>query len=111
MRTVFAVVVLVLLGACEGMFFASHDRWHTPRIGEAYEARDACLARNAATGSTNEDITVAARAVAQACASETEKLVAVTNREGDAKVASNIREDTRFRAVGYVLKARGQLIF
>jgi len=111
MRTVVLVVALLLLGACENTFFSSHDRWHTPRISEAYEARDACLARNAAAENNGGDVMAAARAVAQACASETEKLVAISNREGDAKVAMNIREDTRFRAMGYVLKARGQPIF
>jgi hypothetical protein len=33
------------------------------------------------------------------------------NRDGDAKVATAIRQDSEFRAMGYVLKARGQLIF
>ena len=48
MRSAFATLVLLssqvlLLSACEGSFFSVGDRWHTPRIKEAYEARDACL--------------------------------------------------------------------
>ena len=42
---------------------------------------------------------------------ETEQLVLAANREGDAKVAAAIRQDSEFRARGYVLKVRGQLIF
>jgi hypothetical protein len=52
-----------------------------------------------------------ARAIALACSPETEQLVAVANRDGDSKVAAAIRKDSEFRARGYVLKARGQLIF
>jgi hypothetical protein len=105
----FAVVLFVLLlGACEGSFIAVGDRWHTPRISEAYAARDACLARRASAESPSLDATAAAREVARGCASETEKLVGLTNRDGDAKVAANIRENTEFRAMGYVMRARGQ---
>ncbi len=112
MRTAPFLAFLLLLSACEGSFISPGDRWHTPRINEAYAARDACLAKNAAMeplGTT--DNAAAARAVAQACTSETEKLVKISNRDGDAKVAANIRENSEFRAMGYVLKARGQPIF
>jgi hypothetical protein len=103
------ISLLLLLGACEGSFFSVSDRWRSPRISEAYAARDACLARNAASESaTSASTTTAAREVARACASETEKLVAISNRDGDVKVAANIRENSEFRAVGYVLRARGQ---
>ena len=107
-----AVVFLaLLLGACEGSFFSVGDRWHSPRVSEAFAARDACLARYAAESNGIEEVTEAARDVAQDCAAETEKLVEISNRDGDAKVAANIRENSQFRATGYVLKARGQLIF
>src|SRR5258705_850745 len=107
-----AVVFLaLLLGACEGSFFSVGDRWHSSRISEAYAARDACLARYAAESNRIEEVTEAARDVAQDCAVETDKLVEISNRDGDAKVAANIREDSQFRARGYVLKARGQLVF
>lgn len=106
------VALALLLGACEGSFVSAGDRWRAPRIDEAYAARDACLARNATSESASiEDVAAAARALARACAPETEKLVQTANRDGDSKVATNIRENSRFRAMGYVLKARGQLIF
>jgi uncharacterized protein YdaU (DUF1376 family) len=107
-----AVVVLALLvGACEGSFFSVGDRWHSPRVSEAFAARDACLARHAAESDGTEEVAEAARDVARDCAAETEKLVEISNRDGDAKVAANIRENSQFRARGYVLKARGQLVF
>ena len=107
----FAVVpFILLLGACEGSFVSVGDRWHTPQIEQAYVARDVCLARNAATEApVNIDAAVAARSVAQACSSQTEKLVAIANRDGDSKVATNIRQNSQFRAMGYVLRARGQV--
>ena len=50
-----------------------------------------------------------ARAVAQSCVAQTEKLVEVSNRDGDPRVAEFIRQDSEFRAMGYVLRARGQV--
>jgi hypothetical protein len=116
MRSAVASLVLLssqvlLLGACEDSFFPVGDRWHTPRIREAYEARDACFARAATVECGQiDDTTAAARAVTRDCAAETEKLVAVANRDGDSKVAGNIRDNSVFRAMHYVMKARGQLI-
>jgi hypothetical protein len=105
-----AIVPLVLaLGGCEGSFFSVGDRWHTPRIEEAYAARDACLSRNAISeAQANAAAAAAARAVTGACTSEIEKLVQISNRDGDSRVAGNIRENSQFRAMGYVLRARGQ---
>jgi hypothetical protein len=101
--------LVLLLSACEGSFISVGDRWHTPRIKEAYEARDACFARVATIECAQfDDATAAARAVAQDCSAATEKLVAISNRDGDAKVATNIREDSAFRAMRYVIRARGQ---
>jgi hypothetical protein len=103
-----AALVLVL-GGCEQSFFSVGDRWHGPRIDEAYAARDACLSRHASAEAPGAiDPAAAARAVAQACAPETEKLVQITNRDGDAKVAGNIRDNSQFRAMGYVMRSRGQ---
>ena len=106
------LVLLLLLGACEGSFIRVSDLGRKVKTEQAYEARDVCLARNAAadgTGST--DPTMLAHAVALACASETEKLVEASDLGGDAKVALNIRQDSEFRALGYVMKARGQALF
>lgn len=112
MRTVLVFAVLLLLGACEGSFFQVGDLDRKFKIEKTYVARDSCLARNAAAdGATNEDAATLAHAIAMACAPETEKLVAASAVDGDAKVAVAIRRDTEFRAMGFVLKARGQPIF
>jgi hypothetical protein len=44
-----------------------------------------------------------------ACTPETETLIGVSNRDGDPRAASAIRKDSEFRAMGYVLRARGQV--
>jgi hypothetical protein len=104
-----ALVLLPLLSACVS---ATGDGRRTANIDKSYKARDACLARNAAADDiSNSDPATLAHAVALACSPETEQLVAKSNRDGDIKVADAIRKDSEFRAMGYVLKARGQLIF
>ena len=108
MRTALVFLAL-LLSACGN---TTGDGRRTAKIDKSYAARDACLARNASADDiSNSDTDTIARAVAMACAPETEKLVEATNRDGDAKVAAAVRADSEFRARGYVLKARGQLIF
>ena len=108
MRTALVFLVL-LLSACGN---TTGDGRRTSKIDKSYAARDACLARNAAADDiSNSDPATLARAVALACSSETEQLVMAANRDGDSKVAAAIRADSEFRAKGYVLKARGQLIF
>jgi hypothetical protein len=108
MRTALVLLAL-LLGACTS---TNGDGRRTSNIDKFYAARDACLARNASADDiSNSDPATIARAVALACSPETEKLVEATNRDGDVKVAAAIRANSEFRAMGYVLKARGQLIF
>jgi hypothetical protein len=103
------VFLVLLLTACGN---TTGDGRRTQKIDKSYVARDACLARNAAADDiSNSDPATLAHAVALACSAETEQLVMAANREGDAKVAAAIRADSEFRAKGYVLKARGQLIF
>jgi hypothetical protein len=71
--------------------------------------RDAGLAKNAAAdGTMSLDASSVAQAAALACTAETDKLIEVSNRDGDPSVANRIRRDSEFRAMGYVLKARGQ---
>jgi hypothetical protein len=102
----------LLLAACEGSFVRPGDVGRTARIEKTYEARDACLARSAgADGVSSTDASMLAHAAAMACASETEKLVEAVNPGGDAKVAAAVRKDSEFRAMKYVLQARGQAIF
>ncbi len=105
------VFVTLLLGACEGSFFQVSDLGRKTKIDRTYQARDSCLARNAAAdGAMHEDTATLAHAVAMACTSETEKLVEASTN-GDAKVAVAIRQDSEFRAMGFVMKARGQRTF
>ena len=107
-----AVVFLaLLLGACaEGTYQSPIDGRLMTKIDRSFAARDACLARNASADDiSNSDPATLARAVALACTSETEQLVAVSNRDGDPRAASAIRRDSEFRAMGYVLRARGQV--
>jgi hypothetical protein len=102
------LILPLLLTACEGSFFSAGDRWRSPRIDEAYAARDACFAKQANAEGNNSDPSAAARAVVDACSTETEKLVEIANRDGDSKVAANIRENSEYRAMHYVMRARGQ---
>ena len=106
----FAPVFLVLLlSACGN---TTGDGPRTAHIEKAYKVRDACLVRNvAADDNGNADPAAIAHDVALACSPETEQLLATANRDGDAKVAAAIRQDSEFRARGYVLKARGQPLF
>jgi hypothetical protein len=111
MRYVLVLVVL-LLAACEGSFVRSGDLGRKVNIDKSYEARDACLARNAAAdGVGTEDPTTLAHAAALACSAETDKLIAASDLSGDTKIANQIRQDSEFRALGFVMKARGQAIF
>lgn len=105
-----AIVVLVLaLSGCSGAYHTPSDGRLTTRIDDAYKARDACLARSAgAEGTMNLDAGSVAQAAALACSSETDKLIEVLNRDGDPLVTDRIRRDSEFRAMGYVLRARGQ---
>ncbi len=107
------VFLVLLLSACEGSFVTVGDVGRKAKIDKSFEARDACLAKNAAAADVASDADTAtiARAVALACAPETEKLVDATNRDGDAQVAASIRQNSEFRAMKYVMKARGQAIF
>src|SRR5580698_5175059 len=97
------VLLVLLLSACGA---TTGDGRRTANIDKSYKARDACLARNAAADDiSNSDPDTLAHAIALACSPETEQLVAKANRDGDSKVAAAIRQDSKFRAKGYVLKA------
>lgn len=109
----YILLCALFLGACEGSFFRPEHLGKKVSLEKSYAARDACLARNAdADSSGPADNATLARGVAQACAAETEKLVVAADRgDSDPKVAAQIRKDTEFRALKYVMKARGQAIF
>jgi hypothetical protein len=104
--------VALLLAACEGSFVRPSDLGRKVNVDRSYEARDACLARNAAAdGTAATDPATLANAVAMACSSETDKLIVASDLSGDAKVAASIRQDSEFRAMKYVMRARGQAMF
>jgi hypothetical protein len=109
-----ALPVLVLsLGACHSASVFKGAGYSDPRlsgrIDDAYEARDACLARNAAPSVSGErDVATIARAVALSCKPETDKLIAMTNPFQDPKVTASILKDSDSKAMRYVLLARGE---
>lgn len=112
MRIVLVLTPLLLVAACEGSFVRAGDLGRKVNIDRSYEARDACLARNAAADGTNgENPATLAQAVALSCSAETDKLIVASNLSGDAKVAASIRQDSEFRAMKYVMQARGQATF
>ena len=108
-----ALVLLVLsLGGCAGAYHTYSDGRQANRIDDSYKARDACLVRNVADdGTMSLDAASVANAAALACSAETDKLIAASDLSGDTKVANQIRQDSEFRALGFVMKARGQAIF
>jgi hypothetical protein len=109
-----ALSVLVLsLGACHSASVLKGAGYSDPRlsgrIDDAYEARDACLARNAAPSVSGErDVATIAKAVALSCKPETDKVIAVTNPFQDPKVTAAILKDSDGKAMRYVLLARGE---
>ena len=106
------VFVVLLLAACEGSFVRPGSLGRKVNIDRTYEARDACLARHAAAdGTSTTDPEALAQAAAMACQAETDKLITASDQTGDSKVADAIRRDTQFRAMKFVLQARGQAIF
>jgi hypothetical protein len=108
-----ALTVLTLsIAACasrrdylfEGNEYSNPIKVHA--IKALYEARDACLAKNAiAADGENSDVTTIAKAVALACAPETDRLIAATNLDRDPKVAEAIRKDTDLKAAKFVVRA------
>lgn len=104
------VVLALSLGACSANSHYSDPRL-VSNIDKTYRARDACLARNAVPyvkGDT--DATNIARAVSLSCQTETDKLISLSNPTRDPAIAAAIRRDTESRAMGFVLKARGEVI-
>jgi hypothetical protein len=109
---VWLVLLILSLAACEGSFVRPSNLGRKVTIDRSYEARDACLVRNAsADGTSTTDPATLAHAVAMACQGETDKLISASDSTGDARIAASIRRDTEFRAMKYVMQARGQAIF
>ena len=99
------------LGGCSAdtMIQAGYDNpRRMARIDREFEARDACLAKNAVpSDGAYSNAAAIAKSVALACKAETDRLIAVSNPTNDPKVTAAIVKDSDFRAMGYVLKARG----
>ena len=104
--------VLLMVTACDGVHAGYVSAGGTPAatargIDQAYAERDACLARNAPeralAGASSH---ARAQALALACAAQTDRLITASSR-GDAAIASAIRDDTEFRALGVVLRTPG----
>src|SRR5262249_9892532 len=111
-RVVLALGSLLLLTACEGSFVRPSSLARKVGIDRSYEARDTCLARHAAAeGTGTTDPIALAQAITLACQAETDKLISASDQTGDSKIAASIRRDTEFRAMKYVMQARGQTLF
>jgi hypothetical protein len=103
-------VLALSLGACSRDYIFEGNEYSSPmtvnRIKRLYEARDACLARNAVPSDTgNSDVASIAKAVSLSCAPETDRLIVASNPDRDPKVALAIRNDTERRALVYVMRA------
>jgi hypothetical protein len=103
---------LMLAAACDGFHAgyvsAGGASAATARgIDTTYTERDACLARNATERArAGASVRARAQALALACAAQTDRLITASSR-GDAAIASAIRDDTEFRALGFVLRTQG----
>ena len=98
---------MLSLGACGAS--PHYAEFRGGKIDNQAEIRNACLARGAEAFATdNSDASASAGAVALACKPQTDKLIALMNQSWDPNVAAAMQRDAEFRAVGYILKARGQ---
>ena len=103
---------LLLVTACDGFRAGYVSAGGAPAatargIDTAYAERDACLARNATERAlAGASVQARAQALALACAAETDRLIAASSR-GDAAIASAIRDDSDFRALGVALRTQG----
>ena len=106
------ILFALALGGCENAIGTGYSNpQKVAEIERRYEARDTCLARNAAAQiGGNPDAESLATAVALACQAETNRLIQASNVSEDPLVATKIQQDSAFRARGYVLRARREMI-
>jgi hypothetical protein len=104
--------VALSLGACNTPALFKAAGYSNPRVTakveRAYEARDACLSKNAVPTSGEPDVASVARAVSLSCMPETNQLIALTNPYQDPKVTAAIMADNDAKALRYVRLARGE---
>jgi len=107
------VLLPLLLGGCEAASSLRaaglSDPLRMKSINDAFEARDNCLAANVhlsdAYGASAQSLAATAAA---SCQTQTDVLISLSNPYGDPRIAEAIQRDSSFRAMGFVLKARGQ---
>jgi hypothetical protein len=107
------VLLPMLLGGCEAASSMAGAGLSDPKlmksINDAYEARDNCLAANVHLADAySANAQSLAANVAASCQTQTDVLNALSNPHGDPRITAAIQKDSGFRAMGYVLKARGQ---
>ncbi|WP_289295409.1 hypothetical protein [uncultured Reyranella sp.] len=103
----------LMLGGCEAASSLRAAGLSDPKlmksINDAYEARDNCLTANIhLADSGNASAQSLAATAAASCQTQTDVLISLSNPYGDPRVTAAIQKDSNFRALRYVLKARGQ---
>jgi hypothetical protein len=107
MRTLIVVAMLSLAACSVNSQYSAP--WTVKAVDKTYEARDACLQRQVAPYAGDmSDASSIGRTISANCQAETNALIASSNPHNDPVVTAAIRQDSDFRATGYVLKARGQ---
>jgi hypothetical protein len=102
------MAAILLAGACS-MNPQYSAPWTVRAVGKAYETRDACLAKYAILHTKSDiDVPRAGLEISANCEAETNALIASSNPHNDMAVTAAIRQDSEFRARGYILKARGR---
>ena len=107
------VVLPLLLGGCEAASSLRAAGLSDPQrmksINDAFEARDNCLVANIHLADVYAGSAQSLAATAAAsCQTQTDVLISFSNPHGDPRVTAAIQKDSSFRAMGFVLKARGQ---
>ncbi len=107
MRTLIFVALLSLAACSINSQYS--EPWTVRTVKHSYDARDACLVKHAASYAVDgSDAPSVGRTVSSNCEAETNALIASSNPHNDPTVTAAIRQDSEFRATGFVLKARGQ---
>lgn len=107
MRTLIFVALLSLAACSINSQYS--EPWTVRTVKHSYDARDACLVKYAASYAVEgSDASSVGRTVSSNCEAETNALIASSNPHNDPTVTAAIRQDSEFRATGFVLKARGQ---
>lgn len=115
-RTTLSVTLVLLplmLGGCEAASSMRGAGLSDPKlmksINDAYEARDNCLVANIHLADVNNASAQSlAGTAAASCQTQTDVLISLSNPTSDPRITAAIQRDSSFRALGFVMKARGQ---